>query len=66
MLPNLFNALVSQSRFLGESLTAVMSGTSFSRFVLAPSDSEHPEQDALQCGLLSAFGGFLRARFSAA
>ncbi len=63
MLPNLFGTLVSQSRFLGESLTAVMSGTSFSRFVLAPSDTDHPDKDALQCGLLSAFGGFFERGF---
>ncbi len=63
MLPNLFEALVSQSRFLGESLTAVMSGTSYSRFVLAPSDADHPNTDALQCGLLSAFGGFFERGF---
>ena len=63
MLPNLFNTLVSQSRFLGESLTAVMSGTSFSRFVLAPSDTDHPNQEALQCGLLNAFGGFFERGF---
>jgi hypothetical protein len=63
MLPNLFAALVSQSRFLGESLTAVMSGTSFSRFVLAPSDTDNPNKDALQCGLLSAFGGFFERGF---
>jgi predicted acylesterase/phospholipase RssA len=65
MLPNLFTGLISQSRFLGESLTAVMSGTSFSRFVLAPSDADNPKQDALQCGLLSAFGGFFERGFRA-
>jgi len=31
MLPNLFTVLIAQSRFLGETLTAVMSGTSCSR-----------------------------------
>jgi hypothetical protein len=65
MLPNLFTALISQSRFLGESLTAVMSGTSFSRFVLAPSDAENPTKTALQCGLLGAFGGFFERGFRA-
>jgi hypothetical protein len=65
MLPNLFTALVSQSRFLGESLTAVMSGASSSRFVLAPSDTDNPTKDALQCGLLSAFGGFFERGFRA-
>ena len=65
MLPNLFTALIAQSRFLGESLSAVIDTTSFSRFVLAPSDAEHPLQDALQCGLLSAFGGFFERGFRA-
>jgi hypothetical protein len=65
MLPNLFTALVSQSRFLGESLAEVMSGTSFSRFVLAPSDADHPNADALQSGLLNAFGGFFERGFRA-
>lgn len=65
MLPNLFTALISQSRFQGESLAAVTSGTSYSRFVLAPSDTDNPNQDALQCGLLSAFGGFFERGFRA-
>ena len=65
MLPNLFTALISQSRFLGESLTAVMTGTSFSRFVLAPSDTGRPDTEALQGGLLNAFGGFFERGFRA-
>jgi hypothetical protein len=65
MLPNLFTTLVAQSRFLGESLCAVASGTSFSRFVLAPSDADRPNDDALQCGLLGAFGGFFERGFRA-
>ena len=65
MLPNLFTTLVSQSRFLGESLAAVMSGQSYSRFVLAPSDAGLPDKKALQCGLLSAFGGFFERGFRA-
>jgi len=65
MLPNLFTTLVSQSRFLGESLTAVMSGESYSRFVLAPSDEGQPNAKALQCGTLSAFGGFFERGFRA-
>ena len=65
MLPNLFTALISQSRFLGESLAAVVSGTSFSRFVLAPSDAANPTKPALQCGLLGAFGGFFERGFRA-
>jgi hypothetical protein len=65
MLPNLFTVLIAQSRFLGESLAAVMSGTSYSRFVLAPSDANNPGLNALQCGLLSAFGGFFERGFRA-
>jgi hypothetical protein len=65
MLPNLFTALISQSRFQRESLAAVTSGTSYSRFVLAPSDADNPNQEALQCGLLSAFGGFFERGFRA-
>ncbi len=65
MLPNLFTALISQSRFLGESLAAVVGDSSFSRFVLAPSDAQNPGRAALQCGLLSAFGGFFERGFRA-
>lgn len=65
MLPNLFTVLISQSRFLGESLAAVVSGTSFSRFVLAPSDAANPTKSALQCSLLGAFGGFFERGFRA-
>ncbi|HUA58238.1 MAG TPA: patatin-like phospholipase family protein [Verrucomicrobiae bacterium] len=65
MLPNLFNVLISQSRFSGETLDAVMSGESFSRFVLAPSDADNPNKAALQCGSLGAFGGFFERGFRA-
>lgn len=65
MLPNLLNVLISQSRFQGESLSAAMGGASYSRFVLAPSDTDVPQQNALQCGLLSAFGGFFERGFRA-
>src|SRR5579863_1018368 len=65
MLPNLLTVLIAQSRFLGESLTAVMNDRSFSRFVLAPSDAENPTKAALQCGLVSAFGGFFERGFRA-
>jgi len=65
MLPNLITTQISQSRFQGESLTAVMSGVSYSRFVLAPSDFENPNQNALQCALLGAFGGFFERGFRA-
>jgi predicted acylesterase/phospholipase RssA len=65
MLPNLFSVLVAQSRFQGETLQAVMSGASFSRFVLAPSDAANANIPALQCGLLGAFGGFFERAFRA-
>lgn len=65
MLPNLITVLISQSRFLGESLTSVMGGTSSSRFVLAPSDTGRPSKKALQCGLVGAFGGFFERGFRA-
>jgi predicted acylesterase/phospholipase RssA len=65
MLPNLFSVLISQSRFSGETLGAVMSGESFSRFVLAPSDPDNTNKAALQCGTLGAFGGFFERGFRA-
>jgi hypothetical protein len=65
MLPQLFTALISQSRFFGESLSAVMGNASCSRFVLAPADADQPGRLALQCGLLGAFGGFCERGFRA-
>lgn len=64
ILPGLVTALISQSRFLGESLTMIISGKS-SRFVIAPSKANKPGEDALQCGLLGAFGGFFERGFRA-
>jgi predicted acylesterase/phospholipase RssA len=74
-LPRLFNALISQSRFFGESLTEIMTGTTFSRFVVAPSDdllaarhhgsSAAVQPAALQCATLGAFGGFFERGFRA-
>jgi predicted acylesterase/phospholipase RssA len=78
VLPKLFSALISQSRFFGESLSDIMSGNTFSRFVIAPSDDRlakkyqgatgHPvaaQPPALQCAVLSAFGGFFERGFRA-
>ena len=65
MLPNLFSVLISQSRFQGETLEAVVSGESYSRFVLAPSNPDDTKHDALQCSLLGAFGGFFERGFRA-
>jgi hypothetical protein len=76
-LPRLFSALISQSRFFGESLSHLMNGTTFSHFVVAPSDDElvqnftasaKPELEmpsALQCATLGAFGGFFERGFRA-
>jgi hypothetical protein len=76
-LPRLFSALVSQSRFFGESLSHLMRGTTFSHFVVAPSDDELVKQheqaskkdksmpEALQCATLGAFGGFFERGFRA-
>jgi predicted acylesterase/phospholipase RssA len=65
-LPRLFGALISQSRFFGESLSQIMSGATFSRFVIAPSDPEMPAGiPALQCASLGAFGGFFERGFRA-
>ena len=73
----LFSALVSQSRFFGESLSDIMTGTTFSRFVIAPSDDElakkhlagegprREQPPALQCASLGAFGGFFEREFRA-
>jgi len=63
MLPRLLDVLLSQSRFLGESLNQLTSGISFNRFVIAPSDPKQAQGSALQCGLLSAFGGFFYRGF---
>lgn len=75
-LPQLFSALVSQSRFFGESLSNLMRGATFSHFIIAPSDDElvreHqgartrvPMTQALQCATLGAFGGFFERGFRA-
>ncbi len=63
MVGRLITVLLSQSRFFGESLPALTSGVSFSRFVIAPSDPDHADSSALQSGTLGAFGGFLDRRF---
>jgi predicted acylesterase/phospholipase RssA len=62
----LVSALISQSRFFGESLALIMTGTVFSRFVIAPSDTTLPPRTpALQCGALGAFGGFFERGYRA-
>jgi hypothetical protein len=65
-IKSLFSALISQSRFFGESLALIMTGTTFSRFVVAPSDTSLPSGiRALQCASLGAFGGFFERSFRA-
>ncbi len=71
----LFSALLSQSRFFGESLDQVMNGATFNRFVIAPSDPElvlqheatpgKAQPAALQCATVGAFGGFFDRGFRA-
>lgn len=63
MAARVLGALVSQSRFLGESLNLIMTPDGFSRFVIAPSTDEPGSGSALQCGLLGAFGGFFYEGF---
>ncbi|MBV8846335.1 MAG: hypothetical protein JO307_26310, partial [Bryobacterales bacterium] len=66
MVARLFDVLIAQSRFGGESLELLTSGISFSRFTIAPSDDTHlPDGSVLMCGLLSAFGGFFERGFRA-
>lgn len=77
-IPRLFGALLSQSRFFGESLHEIMTGATFDRYVIAPSDdvlvAEYSkpggagptdQPPALQCATLGAFGGFFYRGFRA-
>jgi hypothetical protein len=73
-LPQLFSALISQSRFFGESLSNIITGTSFNNFIVAPDDNQlvktnastgKPPVAALQCAALGAFGGFFERSFRA-
>jgi hypothetical protein len=73
-LPALFGALISQSRFFGQSLSKLLGEASFSNFIIAPSDDDlrrkhlaEPSKTppALQCAALSAFGGFFERGFRA-
>jgi hypothetical protein len=74
VLPRLFTALIAQSRFFGQSLGDLMSGRTFSNFIIAPSDQELAKKvtsgrknipEALQCASLGAFGGFFSRGFRA-
>lgn len=57
------DVLVAQSRFQSESFGLLMSADGFSRFAIAPRDEERAEKDALQSGVLGAFGGFFSKGF---
>jgi predicted acylesterase/phospholipase RssA len=64
-LSRLLSVFITQSRFFGESLALITTGTS-SRFVIAPSDTSLSSgTPALQCASLGAFGGFLERSFRA-
>jgi len=77
VMVRLFQALMSQSRFYGESLSHLMRGTTFCHFMVAPSDPELVEEQkhaathhapipkALQCAALGAFAGFFERGFRA-
>jgi hypothetical protein len=75
LMGTLLSALLSQSRFFGEALTDVMNGTTFDRYVIAPSDQDLVDTHAgkkpgdtppaLQCATLGAFGGFFYRGFRA-
>jgi len=61
----LISVFIAQSRFFGESLQKI-AARSFSRFVIAPSDTSLPAgTPALQGGTLGAFGGFFYRGFRA-
>lgn len=63
ILGSLFQVLLSQSRFFGESLSNVAEGLTFNHFMIAPSDPDVANQAALQGSCLGAFGGFFDRRF---
>lgn len=65
MLARLVTVLISQSRFLGESLNVATAGPVFSRFVISPSEDGKAHGSALQCGAVGAFGGFMERSFRA-
>jgi predicted acylesterase/phospholipase RssA len=66
VIGRLLSALISQSRFFGESLALITTGNVFSRFLIAPSDLTLPTgTPALQCSVLGAFGGFFERSYRA-
>lgn len=66
MLGRLVSLLISQSRFLGESLVVAAAAPTFSRFIIAPSEDGRAKGGSpLQCASLGAFGGFMERSFRA-
>lgn len=64
VLGRLVKALLSQSRFLGESLSLIKENKIFSRFVVAPTDDQVADKKkALMSASLGTFGGFLAKQF---
>jgi hypothetical protein len=64
-LSQMVSVFIAQSRFFGESLALITTGSS-SRFVIAPSDTSLPAgAPALECASLGAFGGFFERGFRA-
>ena len=59
------DVLISQSRFLGQSMHVLMTPNGFSRFLVAPTDGAQRGGRALQCSSLGAFGGFFERGFRA-
>jgi Patatin-like phospholipase len=63
-LGKLVDALISQSRFLGQGINLFKENETFSRFLIAPSDDKASDgQPALMSSSLGAFGGFLAKQF---
>ena len=67
LLPTIFNGLISQARFKPEELTLADDPDVYSRFLIVPRRGYRAdgtlEPDAIACGSLEGFGGFLSRRF---
>ena len=62
-LLSLKDALIGQSRFLGESLVLGQKGDLASRYMIAPKDETSGTKPAIQSASLGAFGGFFSEVF---
>jgi hypothetical protein len=65
LLRKLVTIVLSQARFLGESLAALTKGATFSRFLVAPSDNGKSPGTALQAARLGGFAGYMSRSFRA-